>query len=256
MLFKEFRVPLPLTVDEYHLGQLWAVTEASKRETGGGEGIEVLTNEPFTGIPLLGDKFSSGQYTYKIFHLKNKVPAFIRLLAPEGSLEVHEKSWNAYPYTKTLYTNPYLKDDFFICIETFHAADRGSTENIHNLPRDKWRSVEVVMVDIVNDPVYSGDYHPDEDPSKFVSKKTGRGPLKGSQWWLKSEPVMTCYKLVSCEVRWFGLQTRLERYIQDFERRIITNFHRQVFCWLDEWYGLTMGDIRHLEDYSKIELDQ
>ncbi len=45
------------------------MAEASKNETGGGEGIEVLKNEPFNGKPLLGKDYSSGQYTYKIYHL-------------------------------------------------------------------------------------------------------------------------------------------------------------------------------------------
>ena len=40
------------------------------------------------------------------------------------------------------------------------------------------------------------------------------------------------------------------------ERRIFSNFHRQVFCWTDEWHGLTMTDIRALEDKTKIELDE
>ena len=39
------------------------------------------------------------------------------------------------------------------------------------------------------------------------------------------------------------------------ERRIFTNFHRQVFCWTDQWHGLTMQDIRAHEDKTKIELD-
>lgn len=51
-----------------------------------------------------GGKYSSGQYTYKIYHLASKVPAFIRLLAPKGSLEVHEEAWNAYPYCRTVIT--------------------------------------------------------------------------------------------------------------------------------------------------------
>ena len=38
MLIKEFRVILPMTVEEYQVAQLYAVAEASKNETGGGEG--------------------------------------------------------------------------------------------------------------------------------------------------------------------------------------------------------------------------
>lgn len=34
---------------QYQVGQLYPVAEASKNETGGGEGIEVLKNEPYEG---------------------------------------------------------------------------------------------------------------------------------------------------------------------------------------------------------------
>ncbi|XP_063605865.1 phosphatidylinositol transfer protein alpha isoform-like isoform X2 [Penaeus indicus] len=250
------RVVLPLTVEEYQVAQLYSVAEASKNETGGGEGVEVLKNEPFDNHPLLGDRFSKGQYTYKIYHLKSKVPSFIRLLAPEGSLEVHEEAWNAYPYCRTIITNPgYMKDAFYISIETLHAPGDGQMENAHELTGEKLKLREVVPIDISNDPVKSTDYKADEDPTKFKSEKTGRGPLVGPEWWKKCDPVMTCYKLVTCEFKWFGLQTRVEKFIQDIERRLFTNFHRQVFCWMDRWHGMTMDDIRRLEDKTKDELD-
>ena len=57
---------------QYQVAQLYSVAEASKNETGGGEGIEVRTNEPFSGPtepPLLGNR-TKGQYTYKIYHLQ------------------------------------------------------------------------------------------------------------------------------------------------------------------------------------------
>lgn len=39
---------------QYQVAQLYSVAEASKNETGGGEGIEVIKNEPFDNHPLLG----------------------------------------------------------------------------------------------------------------------------------------------------------------------------------------------------------
>jgi len=90
--------------------------------------------------------------------------------------------------------------------------------------------------------------------------------------------VMTCYKLVTAEFKWFGVQGRVENFIQKSERRLFTNFHRydkysdflqirtrklcakcffrQVFCWMDRWHGLTMDDIRAIEDETKKELDK
>jgi len=256
MLIKEFRVVLPLTVEEYQVGQLFSVAEASKNETGGGEGVEVIKNEPFDGVPLLGGRYTKGQYTYKIYHLASKVPSFVKLIAPKGSLEIHEEAWNAYPYCRTVITNPdYMKDNFHITIETMHCPDRGDQENAHHLPPDKLKHREVVYIDISNDPVLNRDYKETEDPRKFSSQKTGRGPLMGD--WRKScEPVMCAYKLVTCEFRWFGLQNKVESYIQKAERRIFLNFHRQVFCWIDRWHGMTMQDIRELEAKVKRELDE
>lgn len=124
------------------------------------------------------------------------------------------------------------------------------------MPPDKLKMREVVYIDIANDPIASADYKEDEDPINFKSQKTGRGPLVGPEWKQKVQPVMTCYKLVTCEFKWFGLQTRVESFIQKAERRLFTNFHRQVFCWIDRWYGLTMEDIRALEDNTKEELDR
>ncbi|KAL0994971.1 hypothetical protein UPYG_G00130120 [Umbra pygmaea] len=95
MLIKEFRVILPISVEEYQVGQLYSVAEASKNETGGGEGVEVLKNEPYEKD---GEK---GQYTHKIYHLQSKVPSFVRMLAPASALNIHEKAWNAYPYCRT-----------------------------------------------------------------------------------------------------------------------------------------------------------
>ena len=49
-----------------------------RQETGGGEGVEVVKNEPFEGLDFLGGKYTKGQYTYKIYHVDTKVPPLLR----------------------------------------------------------------------------------------------------------------------------------------------------------------------------------
>ena len=49
---------------QYHVAQLYSVAEFSKNETGGGDGVEVLKNEP-----CKEEKMGEGQYTHKIYHL-------------------------------------------------------------------------------------------------------------------------------------------------------------------------------------------
>lgn len=151
MIIKEYRISMPLTVEEYQIGQLFSVAEASKNETGGGEGVQVIKNEPFSGVDLLGGKYTTGQYTYKIYYLASKIPSILRFMLPKGSTEIHEEAWNAYPYCKTVITNPgYMKDSFRLVIETMHYPDEGDTENIHQLPPEKLKQREVVHLDIAN----------------------------------------------------------------------------------------------------------
>uniref|UniRef100_A0A3B4YCX6 Phosphatidylinositol transfer protein alpha isoform n=1 Tax=Seriola lalandi dorsalis TaxID=1841481 RepID=A0A3B4YCX6_SERLL len=241
---------LPKHFKVYQVGQLYSVAEASKNETGGGEGVEVLKNEPYEKD---GEK---GQYTHKIYHLQSKVPSFVRMLAPASALNIHEKAWNAYPYCRT--------DNFLIKIETWHKPDMGHLENIHIVMTTETRCVTfcviLSMLFILVFLVSLQDYKHEEDPCRFKSMKTGRGPL-GPDW--KKElpnktdcPHMCAYKLVTVKFKWWGLQNKVENFIQKQEKRLFTNFHRQLFCWIDKWIELNMEDIRRMEEETRKELDE
>lgn len=58
---------------------------ASKENTGGGEGVEVIKNEPYE------KENEKGQYTYKIFRLASRVPAIVKAVAPAGALDLYEE---------------------------------------------------------------------------------------------------------------------------------------------------------------------
>ncbi|KAK6305854.1 hypothetical protein J4Q44_G00246340 [Coregonus suidteri] len=96
MIIKEFRVILPISVEELQVGQLYSVAEASKNADRRRERSGVLKNG--TIREGWGER---GQYTHKIYHLQSKVPSFVRMLAPASALNIHEKAWNAYPYCRT-----------------------------------------------------------------------------------------------------------------------------------------------------------
>jgi len=257
-IIREYRIPLPITSEEYHLAQLYSVAEASKNETGGGDGVEIVKNEPYTDDIEHG---GSGQYTYKLMHLQSKVPGWLRKVAPTGALTLEEEAWNAFPYCKTVYTNKgYMKDNFRIEIITWHKDERVSradTSNRHHTLTESELSKRTVdFIDIVNDPVSSSDYKPEEDPKTFHSTKTGRGPFSGDDWYSKCEPYMCCYKLYKVEFKWRLIQSAVQSLIMKAVRRLLLNFHRQVFCWIDKWHGLTIEDIRKIEDQTKLDLDK
>lgn len=106
------------------------------------------------------------------------------------------------------------------------------------------------IIDIVKDQLYGSDYTEEEDPSKYISKVTGRGPLT-SDWiedGYKNGKIMCAYKLCRVEFKCWGMQSRIERFIHDSAlRRVMLRAHRQAWSWQDEWIHLTMDDIRKLE---------
>jgi len=254
----EYQIPLPITVDEYHIGQLYGVAEASKNETGGGEGIEVVENRPLVEGEPYYNPDHPGQYTHKIFHLQSKVPAIIRKLAPNGSLQMVEKAWNCYPDCRTEYSNKYMADNFYIIIDTKH-KDARDIENVHNLSDAQLKKRDIQKINIATDPCDPRDYKITEDPTKFHSEKTGRGPLTPAFPEMRTsddEPQMVCYKLYSVLFKWRVIGSTVENLILKNVRRLLFNFHRQVFCWIDQWHGMTVQDIRDLEEKTKKELEE
>ena len=43
----EFRIPLPIEVNDFEVAQLYMVAKLQENVTGGGEGVIVLKNEPY-----------------------------------------------------------------------------------------------------------------------------------------------------------------------------------------------------------------
>lgn len=82
-----------------------------------------------------------------------------------------------------------------------------------NLSEEELERREINVIDILVDEVKPHHYKEDEDPKIYKSKKTGRGPLE-SGWKDTFQPVMCCYKAVHVRFDVWGLQTRVEEYLQ------------------------------------------
>lgn len=67
------------------------------------------------------------------------------------------------------------------------------------------------------------EYRTEEDPKLFHSIKTQRGPL--SENWIEEYkrqvcPIMCAYKLCKVEFRYWGMQSKIERFIHDTGERL------------------------------------
>nr|KAF6466108.1 hypothetical protein HJG63_011404 [Rousettus aegyptiacus] len=254
MLIKEYHILLPMSLDEYQVAQLYMIQKKSREESSGeGSGVEILANRPYTDGPG-----GSGQYTHKVYHVGSHIPGWFRALLPKAALQVEEESWNAYPYTRTRYTCPFV-EKFSIEIETYYLPDGGQQPNVFNLSGAERRQRILDTIDIVRDAVAPGEYKAEEDPRLYRSVKTGRGPLADD--WARTAaqtgPLMCAYKLCKVEFRYWGMQAKIEQFIHDVGlRRVMLRAHRQAWCWQDEWTDLSMADIRALEEETARMLAQ
>ncbi|KAK3581976.1 hypothetical protein CHS0354_003237 [Potamilus streckersoni] len=260
MLIKEYRISLPMSAEEYRIGQLYMIQKKSRVEShGAGSGVEILKNEPYENGP--GGR---GQYTHKVYHIGSHIPGWFRAILPKSALLVEEEAWNAYPYTKTRYKCPFV-EKFVLEIETKYLNDGGEQENIFNLSPAELKERVLDIIDIVKEPISGGDYKQEEDPKLYQSIKTKRGPLNDN--WMeeyrraikdpnnKTISLMTAYKLCRVEFKYWGMQTKIERFIHDIAlRKTMLRAHRQAWCWQDEYYGLQLSDIRRLERETELAL--
>ncbi|XP_045544791.1 membrane-associated phosphatidylinositol transfer protein 2 isoform X7 [Salmo salar] len=254
MLIKEYRIPMPMSVEEYRIAQLYMIQKKSREEScGEGSGVEILENKPYEDGPG-----GSGQYTHKVYHIGKHIPSWFCSILPQAALRVEEESWNAYPYTRTRYTCPFV-EKFSIDIETYYKPDTG-TQECFNLSSAEKRTRTIDPIDIVKDYIAPHEYLVEEDPKLYLSEKTKRGPLTDD--WIElinqnptQNTVMCAYKLCKVEFRYWGMQSKIERFIHDVGlRKVMVRAHRQAWCWQDEWYGLTIEDIRQLELETQLAL--
>lgn len=123
MILKEYRICMPITVEEYRIGQLYMISKHSHEQSDHGEGVHVVKNEPCED-----EKYGKGQFTEKRVYLSSRLPAWMRSYIPK-IFYVEEKAWNYYPYTITEYCCSFLPR-FSIRIRTKYFNDNGCTENV------------------------------------------------------------------------------------------------------------------------------
>ncbi|KAJ8318896.1 hypothetical protein KUTeg_003987 [Tegillarca granosa] len=97
MHLKEYRICMPLSVEEYEIGQLYMIAKHCHEQSSKGDGVEVVKNEPCED-----PKHGKGNFTEKRIHLLSRLPSWIQSMIP-SIFYITEKAWNYYPYTITVF---------------------------------------------------------------------------------------------------------------------------------------------------------
>eukprot|EP00127_Corallochytrium_limacisporum_P007027 Clim_evm35s240 gene=Clim_evmTU35s240 len=263
----EYRIPMPLEVKEYKVGQLYMISRHTVEQVEKGTMVDVIANEPCES-PENGP----GQYTEKNIHLQSRLPAWLTSILPKV-FYITERAWNHYPYTITRHTCSFVPG-FSVEIETFFANDSGKDGTDHHFTPEedkelrakhqaKWNEKNpdrtVVHIDIVNDAPYR-ESMAKTDPSlkDFTCEKVNRGPWEGNTWMDGTEPIMCSYKCVSVIFSWWGFQTRVEDLIHSVVQDVLLLGHRQAVAWMNEWIEMSVEDVRQYEKdmIAKIEAEK
>ncbi|GJP71361.1 hypothetical protein CLOP_g2200 [Closterium sp. NIES-67] len=233
----EYQIPLPLSAEEYRIAQLYMIAKFSEHhssDNSDGDGVEVLTNEPFE------EEGRRGQYTHKIYHLAKSRSSCWRFCRRRRC------SWRRSrgTATRTASQNPYFTK-FKLRVESAYLNDRAPQHNALNASADVVARRGVEVLDVAAEAVES--YVAEEDPARFTSKKTGRGPFTPG-WQERCSPCMVAYKLVTVDAPYWGFGPQLEKYIaRVLQRKLNIEANRKAICWMDEWHGMTLEGVRRME---------
>eukprot|EP00768_Dysnectes_brevis_P002267 gnl/Dysnectes_brevis/173_a200_7441.p1 GENE.gnl/Dysnectes_brevis/173_a200_7441~~gnl/Dysnectes_brevis/173_a200_7441.p1 ORF type:complete len:264 (+),score=67.20 gnl/Dysnectes_brevis/173_a200_7441:28-819(+) len=248
-----FKIVLPFSLERYRIAQLYMVSKASVQGSSSSDGVEYLRNEPYTNA-----EGQSGIYTLKMFHLAKKLPRLLRALVPSKALELEEECHNLFPHTKTVYKSETWSERFHMSVETFVRPDHGEADLLQFLPEEEHDSF---TTEVVNPVMPGGGSKGCEEPMTVKPRHLGGESLtpdfiSAAGLELEAgEPRETCcaYKIIRIHARVLG-QSKIEPFVIDKMRGVFTDTHKQVCCWADEWWSMTLEDIRAFEEEAAARL--
>ena len=256
MLLIEYRIKLPLPLDQYQIAQLYTTVEMSKEFTSSGEGVEILENIPCDPACLPNHTGPSRkavtkvQRTLKRYYIPSAMSAAVGL----SDCILRESSFNGFPNLRTVVTAEAGTDgEFTIDTVCKKMDDPKDNANVFKLPQAILDKCSVVDIDIVNDSL----------PPDLLNKDDPKEVGLKDDWQESLIPrlSMVVYKLVFVKSRETNKETKetkeaVNTLVMDSMRKVFTVFHRKLVCSQDMWKGLNMEDIRTIEQETKDVLDR
>uniref|UniRef100_A0A1I8IZ45 Phosphatidylinositol transfer protein n=1 Tax=Macrostomum lignano TaxID=282301 RepID=A0A1I8IZ45_9PLAT len=250
--------PMPCSVAEYRLGQIYMIAKHCRQQSQLSEGVRVMLNEPYES-PELGP----GRYCEKKIYLGQGPPG----LLDQPSVA---RGWDfragkiLQPFSDNKKQCSYIPR-LNIQVDTKFVDYQIDIENIFSLSQSDLDRRRVVTIDIAADQLDSRKYRADELVRVHCAAFDYRQVHPNTRcvaadlanwgacrflpgWQSRARPLHCCYKLVRAAFPVWGLQTRVEAYVQDrLVQQLLLHAHRQAAAWMDNWLGLSEDEIRTIE---------
>lgn len=241
MIIREYRILMPISVNEYRRGQCYMIARAELEATLEGDAILLMLNEP-----CYDQIYGSGKHQIKRFYLSRHIPSWLQHVLPTTLFYVTEESWSYYPhFSRSIFTTK-LIPQVRVEILCSYINDSGTTYNALGLSDVELSSRQVMVLDVVTDKLKNKPKQDKCHLDGFRSENAGRGPFS-QDWSKKFDPVMCSYKVIKSHVDFIGINTKAETAILDALREVLLKTHIEAVLWLDEWYDITEGELVQLE---------
>lgn len=259
MLLIEYRIKLPISYDQYQIAHLHTTLDMSKQYTKLGAGVEVLENMPCDRAcfphQVSRKAVAQVQRTSKRYYIPDSITSPVGL----SQVVLRWSSFNEFPNFRTTVTvesgsvdgnSTAVNCDFTVDTVCRKGDDVANKDNVFRLPQEILDKRAVVDIDIVADALPSDLVSDDEDPKKVL------GLVDDWQGSLIPRLSMVVYKLVFVKSCDSANKEVINAFAMDNLRKMVNVFHRKLVCSQDRWKGLTMEDIRTMEDETKGLLDK
>jgi hypothetical protein len=227
---------LPMTPDEYAVGQLYTVDSMTAADPNERFRVEVVES-----MNVVDETLGKAHKTKKVMHLGDKIPGFLRKLIPPDACIMEEASLNTFRRCRTRYRNRYFNHEtfnmeFHTVVSKFEAMDQDSFEyDTAGIER----SVQHLHEEVV-DSMY--------DPTVFYHEETQRGRL-GKNWIDeyrdRNRPMVMVQRHITVDVN-SVVMGWVAGEVEKAMRNIIRSAQQRIFCTMDKWYGKSIEDVQKI----------
>ena len=223
--FKEYRIPMPLTLDEYRLGQRWTENELIKEmfencstcltifdHRDENERAQMLKEKFSTNLPMKINATTT--MTHKRYNVKDQIPKYVEnfFFKTKNEIFLDEFSWEIWPFTFTIIEN--VDFHWRIVIRSYHEnhhstnlyeTNRKILKNFYSIDDEQEKFLRDFEILNIAERLDGKDYRIDEDPTKSSSRKrTNLLPLEINSKWFENFPKtrssMCVFKLIELVV--------------------------------------------------------
>lgn len=233
---KIYTTVLPVTTEEYAVGQQYVVVSMTEAESVGDFRVELLESTTETHEVL-----GKVNKTHKVMHLKSKIPSMLQSFIPEDACIVEEIAYNAGTRFHTVYRNRYFSHDTFNM--AFHTVNRDGCNVLAN--PFGYRPEHVDGIERISLDLHENIVNPDFDPSTYYHEESRRGRLQKD--WVQAYrdsgmPMMVCHKHLVVEINNFAMGWVSDE-IEKIMRNIVASVQQRIFCTMDKWYGRSVDEV-------------